>query len=160
MGKEIFRTYLYLVHFIFILCVFLALKCGSCGLPRWLGGKESACQCRKSRFDCWVREIPRRRKWQPTPVILPEKSHGQRNLVDYSPWGHKESDTTKHTYTCVSMCLVGSIQNFFFKSNQSPYVFFFFFWHKMEAYFLCVCGVAQFIFYFIFFKIFFLFFKF
>ena len=36
-----------------------------------------------------------RRKWQPTPVFLPEKSHGQRSLVGYSPWGHKELDTTE-----------------------------------------------------------------
>ena len=40
-------------------------------------------------FDPWVRKIPWRRKWQPTPVFLPGKSHGQRNLVGYSPWGHK-----------------------------------------------------------------------
>ena len=42
-----------------------------------------------------------RRKWQPTPVSLPEKSHGQRSLVGYSPCGHKESDMTanKHTHT-------------------------------------------------------------
>ena len=36
-----------------------------------------------------------RRKWQPTPVFSPGKSHGQRNLVGYSPWGRKESDTTE-----------------------------------------------------------------
>ena len=36
-----------------------------------------------------------RRKWQPTPVFLPGKSHGWRNLVGYSPWGRKESDTTE-----------------------------------------------------------------
>ena len=36
-----------------------------------------------------------RRKWQPTPVFLPGKSHGQRSLVGYSPWGCKESDTTE-----------------------------------------------------------------
>ena len=36
-----------------------------------------------------------RRKRQPTPVFLPGESHGQRSLTDYSPWGHKESDTTK-----------------------------------------------------------------
>ena len=35
-----------------------------------------------------------RRQWQPTPVLLPGKPHGQRNLVGCSPWGHKESDTT------------------------------------------------------------------
>ena len=120
MGKEIFRTYLYLIHLIFNLCVFLALKCGSHGLPRWLSGKESACQCRRSRFDCWVREMPWRRKWQSTPVFLPGKSHGQRNLVDYSPWGHKESDTTKHTYTCA---LLAAFRRRFFKSNQPPCVF-------------------------------------
>ena len=35
-----------------------------------------------------------RRKWQPTPVLLPGESHGGRSLVGYSPWGHKESDMT------------------------------------------------------------------
>ena len=39
-------------------------------------------------------EDPPRRKWQPTPVFLPGKSHGQRNLADYSPWHCKESNTT------------------------------------------------------------------
>ena len=54
-------------------------------LPRWLSGKDTACQCRKCGFDPWVRKIPWRRKWQPTPVFLPGKSHGQRSLVGYSP---------------------------------------------------------------------------
>ena len=39
-----------------------------------------------------------RRKWQPTPVFLPGKSHGLRILVGYSPWGHKESDTTEQIH--------------------------------------------------------------
>ena len=38
--------------------------------------------------------MPWRRKWQPTPEFVPEKFHGQRSLVGYSPWGLKESDTT------------------------------------------------------------------
>ena len=38
---------------------------------------------------------PWRRKWQPTPVLLPGKSHGQRSLVGYSSWGHRDSDGTK-----------------------------------------------------------------
>ena len=59
------------------------------GLPRWLGGKESACQRRGCGFDPWVRKIPWRRKWQPTPVFMPGKSHGQKSLEGYSPWGHK-----------------------------------------------------------------------
>ena len=45
-------------------------------------------------FDPWVRKIPWKRKWQPTPVFLPGKSNGRRNLVGYSPWGRKELDTT------------------------------------------------------------------
>ena len=41
-------------------------------------------------------EGPWRRKWQPTPVFEPGKSHGQRNVACYSLWGHKESDMTEH----------------------------------------------------------------
>ena len=58
------------------------------GLHRWLSGQESTCQCRRCRrptFDPWVRKIPWRRKWQPTPVFLPKKSHGQRSLASCSP---------------------------------------------------------------------------
>ena len=40
-------------------------------------------------FNPWVRKILWRRKWQPTPVFLPGKSHGQRTLGGYSPWGFK-----------------------------------------------------------------------
>ena len=47
------------------------------------------------RFNPWVGKIPRRGKWQPTTVFLAGKSHGQRSLVGYSPWGHKELDTTE-----------------------------------------------------------------
>ena len=48
-------------------------------------------------FDPWVREIPWRRAWQPTPVFMPGESHGPRSLAGYSPWGRKESDTTEAT---------------------------------------------------------------
>ena len=45
-------------------------------------------------------EDPLEEEMQPIPVSLPGKSHGQRSLVDYGPWGHKESDTTEsHTHT-------------------------------------------------------------
>ena len=64
------------------------------GLPQWLSGKEPACQCRRHRLDPWVRQIPRRKKWQSTPVFLPGKSHGQRSLAGLSPWGHKR---VRHT---------------------------------------------------------------
>ena len=59
-------------------------------LPRWLSGRESAHQCRRCRLDPWAGKIPWRRKWQSTPVFLPGKSHGQRSLAGYSPWGRKE----------------------------------------------------------------------
>ena len=64
------------------------------GLPWWLSGKESVCQCRRHEFHPWVKKILWRRKWQPTPVFLPRKSHGQRNLVSYSPCDRKELDMT------------------------------------------------------------------
>ena len=68
------------------------------GLPRWLSGKEPACQSRRYKrlgFNPWVRKIPWWRKWQPTPVFLPGKSHGKRNLAGYSPWGHKSRTRLK-----------------------------------------------------------------
>ena len=46
--------------------------------------KKSMCQCRRHGFNPWVRKIPSRRKWQPTPVSLLGKSHEQRSLVSYS----------------------------------------------------------------------------
>ena len=45
--------------------------------------------------ETWVGKIPWRREGQPTPVFLPGEFHGQRSLAGYSPWGHKESDTTE-----------------------------------------------------------------
>ena len=55
----------------------------------------------RHRFSPWVEKIPWRREWQPTPIYMPEEFHGQRSLVNYSPWGHKELDMTKlpHTHT-------------------------------------------------------------
>jgi len=55
------------------------------GLPSGASGNESACQCRRCRFNLWVRKIPWRRKWLCTPVCLPGKCHEWRSLVGYSP---------------------------------------------------------------------------
>ena len=52
---------------------------------------------RETRVRSLGREVPWRRKWQSTPVLLPGKSHGQRSLVSYSPWRCKESDTTERS---------------------------------------------------------------
>ena len=65
------------------------------GLGKVSSSKESACQHRRYRFDPWVRKIPWRRAWQPTPVFLPGKFHRQRNLRGSSSWSCKESDTTE-----------------------------------------------------------------
>ena len=75
------------------------------GFPGGTSGKEPACQCRRFKrcgFDPWVRKIPQRRTWQPTPVFTPGESHGQRNLEGYNPQGHKEldmSEVTQHALT-------------------------------------------------------------
>ena len=74
-------------------------------LPRWLSGKEPNCQCRRCRFDPWVRKIPWRRKWQHTPVFLPGKSCGQRNLVGYSPW---DRERVRHDLETKQQCFQGS----------------------------------------------------
>ena len=53
----------------------LGVRQFSMGIPRWLSNKESTCQCGRAGFDPWVRSLgrenPWRRKWQPTPVLLP-----------------------------------------------------------------------------------------
>ena len=69
------------------------------GFPGDANGKEHACQCRRHRFDPWVRMIPWRRAWQLTPVILPGNFHGQRSLSGYSPRCHKEMDTAEQLST-------------------------------------------------------------
>ena len=76
-----------------------------CPILGFLGDSDGKVlpECRRPGFDPWIGKIPWRRKWKPTPVFLPGEFHGQRNLVGYSPWGHKESDTTEwlrtHTHT-------------------------------------------------------------
>ena len=63
--------------------------------PQWLSSKEICHQCRRHKFNPWVRKILWRRKWQRTPVFLPGEFHEQRSLAGYSPRGHKELDTTE-----------------------------------------------------------------
>ena len=61
-------------------------------------------RCRRPGFDPWVRKIPWRREWQPTPVLLPRKFHGWRSLVGYSPGGCKELDTTERLHSLLYEC--------------------------------------------------------
>ena len=71
-------------------------------IPDGVHGKESACPCRRCkrvRFDPWVRKIPWREEWQPSPVFLFGEPPGQGSLVGYSPWGRRESDITQQLST-------------------------------------------------------------
>ena len=86
----------------FHLCIFDSFPGGSCG-------KESVCQCRRHKrhgFDPWVGKIPWKRKWQPTPVFLPGKFHGQRSLVGYNPWGHKDRPYWMTEHACIGTPIV------------------------------------------------------
>ena len=67
------------------------------GIPRWLSGKESACHCRRHRFNPWVGQIPWRRAWQPTPVFLPGEylwmeETGRLQSIGLLRVGHNWSD--------------------------------------------------------------------
>ena len=66
-------------------------------LPWWLRRWRICLQCRRLGFDHWWGKILWRRKWQPTAVFLPGKSHGHRSLADYSSQGCKESETAEHS---------------------------------------------------------------
>ena len=69
---------------------------------------KSVClECGRPGFDPWVRKIPWRRKWQPTPVFLPGESHGGRSLVGCSPWGCKESDVPELLHFHFSLSCIG-----------------------------------------------------
>ena len=58
----------------------------------------NAGDAKRLSFDSWIRMFPCSRKWQPTPVFLRGKVHGQRSLAGYSLWGRKQLDMTEHTH--------------------------------------------------------------
>ena len=108
---EVLMFYLGFLHLMRLVHIFLLLFLLIFGIkviwcyvaePWWLRPKRICPQCRRPRFDPWVWKIPWSREWLPTPVFLPEEFHGQRSLVGYSPWDHKEWDTSErltHTHT-------------------------------------------------------------
>ena len=65
--------------------IFLGLKNEIKSFPGGANGKKPAFPGKRHRFDPWIRKIPCRKAWQPTPVFLPGESHGQRSLMGYSP---------------------------------------------------------------------------
>ena len=75
--------------------------------------KEPACQCRRSKFNPCLGKIPWRRKWQPTPVFLPIKSHRQRSLSGYSPWVCR----VEHDWACTTLELTLNCQWFLVLSS-------------------------------------------
>ena len=77
----------------------------SCGSD----GKESICRRKRCGFNPWVGKIPWKREWLPTLVFLLEKLNGQRSLVGYSLWCHKELDTTEQLSTHTHYSLHGTI---------------------------------------------------
>ena len=99
-------------------------------------------QCRihrRCRFDSWFGKIPWRRKEQPPPVFLPQKSHGQKGLVGYNPWGCEEADTTEwlstheHKY---EGCVKWSLQSLLFSNSMNL-------WSLQNVNLRCVCILEQ-----------------
>ena len=91
------------------------------GPPRWCSGKEPAWQSSRLQrhgFDPWVRKIPWRRAWQPTPVFLHGESHGQSRVTGYSPWGHRESETTEHILSFIMRGLWKKFGHSFVRLNS------------------------------------------
>ena len=91
------------------------------GFPCGTTGKESACKyrrCKKHGFNPWVGKIPCRRKWLSALVFLLGKSHGQRSLAAYSPWGRKELDMSEQL--SLQFCLMSEAQG---QAEDSGYLY-------------------------------------
>ena len=86
------------------------------GLPWWLRGYSVCLQCGRPGFNPWVGKILWRRKWQPTRVLLPGKSHEWRSVVHYSPWGCKVSDTTERLHF-LFICKLSLVRGYDEESN-------------------------------------------
>ena len=108
-----------------ILALSLLCSCNSLGLQGGAVIKNLPANSRRRKrceFDPWVGKIPWRRAWQPTPVLLPGESHGQRSLVGYSPWIAKSqtwlSDWAQAKTTHSLISSMSSLNSCL--SNESP----------------------------------------
>ena len=87
--------------------------------PGGSDSKASACNMGDPATIPGLGRFPWRRKWKPTPVLLPGKFHGLRSLVGYSPWGCKESDTSEqlhiifYTFIVVVLSLLSKLSNLY-----------------------------------------------
>ena len=87
-------------------CTHISCLAGSFFITKPSGEPKDSCQCRRHRrleFNPWVRKTPWRRKWQPTRVFLPGKSHVQKSLEGYSSWGCKR---VTHNLTAEHACMI------------------------------------------------------
>ena len=115
-----------------ILCIHVAVI----ELPRRHSSKKSTCQCWRCRFDPWVRKIPWSWEWQPTPVFLNEKPHGQRSQIGNSTrvtrvrcdWTHVH--VTRHAHGCNTQLLLYTLSNKLL--NQKSWVFLHFSIHFLD----------------------------
>ena len=79
----------------------------------------------ETEVNPWVRTAPWSRKWQPTPISLPGKFHGQRSLVGYHPWGHKESDMAEQlSMQALIHIIYVSTTSFIYSSGDEHLVYF------------------------------------
>ena len=101
------------------------------GFPHGSEGKESACQCRRPGFDPWVRKIPWRREWLPSPVVfLPGEPHEQKSLVECGPWGHRVGhDWMTNTFTfngrksnCKSKEILGNVHSAYWEIKKNLWI--------------------------------------
>ena len=81
-SRDVLRFIVSYVHYKPMEFVYLSLPITINGFPWWFSGKEFNYQYQRGRFDPWVGKVPWRRNWQPTPVFLPGKSHGQRGCKE------------------------------------------------------------------------------
>ena len=93
-----------------------------CDFPGGSDGKQSACNVRDPKFHPWVGKIPWRMEWQPTPVFLPGKSHGQRSLEGYSSRGLKKSHTTE--WLTLSLSYIRVWMSVINKNHRNPFTHF------------------------------------
>ena len=127
--------------------------------PDGSAGKESSCQCRRHRrhgFNPWVRKIPWKREWQPTPVFSPGECHGQRSLASYiglQRVGHKlATKTPKQIFVCFWVIFMSYMKYLFI---YFAHCFFCFkkllyldiVWYKLQTYvsplFFCLIFLAM-----------------
>ena len=88
--------------------------------------KRICLRWRRLRFDPWVRKMPWRREWLPTPVFLPGEFHGQRSLIGYIIHGVARSRTqlsNEHTYTPSANNFSPKVSTWFSSKRNSFFYF-------------------------------------